>query len=249
MNCPVCGRFIGNYVRCPYCGAYVQDRKPVFWLRILSILMILVGFAGVLYFYQNTPVKLVKASELKEVMNFAYARLKGRIVRVGFYSGSATILLDDGSGRIIRINAYSNVANKLKAKGIDVGCEVDVVGQVRWMSGDVRLYLTNADDFKILSCPEKSYVTLSEVFKEKIGSRVLVKGKLKFERDLAGKGFAYSLYEENSAASPVALKVIFWKNSFDIGKSLDGKIVEISGVIKDYKGEREIIVSDFKILE
>ncbi|MFO7870548.1 MAG: hypothetical protein R6V03_03850 [Kiritimatiellia bacterium] len=162
--CPGCERFIGPADKCPYCGA--DSAKPGF-LRLLRRLSLAAAAAGVLFLYLmavNRELPLIKVSDITPTMNFAYVRVRGKVIRKPYVGrdepGSSpsyvSFSLNDGTG-VLRAVAYRQAASKLHEAGLipAEGERVEVSGSlsVSAEAGRTKLYLRSPGSLISLSRP------------------------------------------------------------------------------------------------
>lgn len=124
--CPSCERFIGPADHCPYCGA---DAAGTWSLRLLRYGALTLAVGGVVFLVlaaRGRTAPMVQASDVTPLMNFAYVRVQGTVVRdayLGRNDGRVDYLsfaLDDGSARI-RVKAYGDTARDLHEQGMAPG--------------------------------------------------------------------------------------------------------------------------------
>ena len=155
--CPVCERFIGPADTCPYCQEE-SAKSPV--LKALRLASLILGVGGLLLlFYTSThkEIPVVPIDTIKPTMNFAYIRIRGRVVRKPFVSHKkgladyVSFLVDDGTGQL-RVAAYREVAKRLEEdKRIPwSGDFVDVAGGLSVLAGGrPKLRIQVVEHFKI----------------------------------------------------------------------------------------------------
>ena len=134
-TCPSCGRFVGPYDICPYCGARRQRRLSLRATQYGAIILAVVGLLVLYLVARRVEVPLVKIADIQETMNWAYVALEGTVTRYPSYdptAGQLSFWLDDGSGEIM-VSAYKNEAEELQEAGLvpTVGDWVHVEGSLK----------------------------------------------------------------------------------------------------------------------
>lgn len=62
-HCPSCGRFVGPYTTCPYCGAKLGGRIPVRAIKIAAILLATVGLLALWWMARRMDIPTVSAAD------------------------------------------------------------------------------------------------------------------------------------------------------------------------------------------
>ena len=181
-HCPSCGRFVGPYETCPYCGAHLVGRISVRAVKIAAILLATVGLFGLWWMARYTDVPTVSAAEALGTMNMAYVKVQGHIVRSLSYDPESAYLafwLDDGTGEV-RVSSYRDVTEALLASGTvpALGDEVTVAGTLRIREAYVSLTL-NVPEHLELCRPEPFNLKAGELTVLDEGLRVRVAGEVR----------------------------------------------------------------------
>lgn len=150
--CPSCERFIGPATTCPYCDADSRHAPFLRRLRYAALLLAILGLAALYLMARQQAVPAVEIRAITPMMNFAFVRITGTVVREPYVSHEgdrvdyASFLISDETGDL-RVAAYREVARalvdggRLPAKGdrVDVSGVLNVSGD-----GQVRLRLQTA---------------------------------------------------------------------------------------------------------
>lgn len=131
--CPSCGRFVGAYEKCPYCGAGLHKRMSlIIWKRIAvggTLLgLLLMWFAAT----QMTP-ELVQIGEIQETYNNAQVTIRGTVVdrRLDAERGSIQLTVADESGSI-GARSFSALPKFRELGNVPkVGDEIETVGTIQ----------------------------------------------------------------------------------------------------------------------
>ncbi|MDP8235999.1 MAG: hypothetical protein P9M08_06425 [Candidatus Erginobacter occultus] len=180
--CPSCGRFVGAYEKCPYCGAALKKRMSLLiWKRIAvggTILGLLVmWFAAT----QMTP-ELVQIGEIQETYNNAQVTIRGTVVdrRLDPNRGSISLTIADDSGAI-GARSFSALPEFKKLGNIPrVGDKIETVGtiQIDAVYG-TSLNLDLPHRLKIQETPEPTETDISRLREADVYNRVTVTGMVK----------------------------------------------------------------------
>lgn len=153
-HCSQCGRYVGPYEACPYCGARITGRIPIRAMKAAALVMASVGLVVLWLVATRSEVPLVEIGQAGATMNMAYARVEGWVVRGPTYyadSGYLALTLADDTGEI-RVSAYSNEVEGLRALGQipALGDRVSVAGTLRVREEGVALTINVPEHVEIL---------------------------------------------------------------------------------------------------
>ncbi len=148
-RCPSCGRFVGPYERCPYCGASLKKRTSLKILKYGSLIFSVLGLIIVYVFALMKPIPLVKVEQVNPSMNFAKVKMKGVLYKYPVLSemeGRLYLYLSDGTGTF-RVRAFGKTAKEAikKLRGIKIGDELTAVGKLTVDYRGVQLDLERVD--------------------------------------------------------------------------------------------------------
>ncbi len=180
--CPSCGRFVGAYEKCPYCGAALHKRMSLLiWKRIAvggTILGLLVmWFAAT----QMTP-SLIQIGEIQETYNNAQVTIRGTVVdrRLDSERGSIQLTVADESGSI-GARSFSALPKFRELGNVPkVGDEIETVGtiQIDAVYG-TSLNLDLPHRLKIKKAKAPSKTDISRLKEADVYNRVTVTGMVK----------------------------------------------------------------------
>jgi len=241
-RCPSCGRFVGAYEKCPYCGATVSKRMSIKIFRYGSLILSFVGLAILYLISVHKEIPLVKVADISPTMNFAYIRVRGIVYRYPMFDEklySLTVHLNDGTDDIM-IKAYRVTGLKLKElnKLPKLGDIMDVEGTVR-IRGNTKILTINVPErVKIIEVSAKR-IKLSEISDSFLNRKVTIIG---YVYDIRYYRKYISLYiadikGKNRVRVPINLNNI--ENNF--GKLQVGYKVRINGVLSYYSKSYNIV--------
>ena len=242
--CGSCGRFVGAYEKCPYCGATVSKRLSIKIFRYGSLIL---SIAGVLILYLislKREIPLININEISPTMNFAYIRVRGIVVRYPLFdekSGSLTIHINDGTDELI-LKAYRNIALKIKELNRipKIGDIIDVEGNIRLRGSLKTLTINVPEKVKIIESPviEINLNNISDDFlNKKIKSSGIV-SDLRFYKNYISL-FITDRKGKNKVRVPINL------NQFN--KKLPelniGDEIQVEGLLSYYSKNYNILIS------
>ncbi len=180
-HCSSCGRFIGPYEACPYCGARQAPRVSLRAVKWAAILLATVGLALLWFVATRAPLPHISINQATSTMNFAYVEIAGQVVRgptCNPDSQSLSFTVDDGSGQM-RVWAFRDVVEKLRAQGRipGLGDHVVVAGTLRAREDDISLTLNVPEHLDVLR-PEAEERTISSITADDVLQRVRVRGQV-----------------------------------------------------------------------
>jgi DNA/RNA endonuclease YhcR with UshA esterase domain len=169
--CPSCGRFVGAYERCPYCGTGVQKRIPMRALRATAVLVALGGIVSLHLMAMHREIPVTAIGEITPSMNFGYVSVVGRatgplrLYREGDKISRFMLFVDDDTGEL-RVQGYRQVAEMLAEEGVNVrqGDKVRVSGTLRVFGDDnVSMLLQVPQHLQVIETNEASRIALREL--------------------------------------------------------------------------------------
>lgn len=245
-HCPSCGRFVGPYETCPYCGAHFTGRIPMRAVKIAAILLATVGLFSLWWVARNTPIPRVSAAEAMGTMNMAYVQVAGRVTRSITYDpegGYLAFWLDDGTGEV-RIAAYRDVTRELLAQGKTpaLGDEIVVAGTLRVREDYVSLTLNVADHLE-LSRPAPISLRSNEITILDEGLRVRLVGEVRrVYQPFAGLTII-TLHDEGGDI-PVTVGDTLEALTGALPEIVEGQGIEVIGAVTLYKDTPQIAPAD-----
>ncbi len=180
-RCPSCGRFVGLYDRCPYCGATLHRRITVHTIKLAVLTLTLLGLIGLWWMARHAETPLITAADAGGTLNLSYVRLRGTVVRQLKYdpeSGYLAFWLDDGTGELY-VAAYRDVAAVLVASDQvpAPGDEIEVAGTLRVREDFLSLTI-NAPEQVELQRQSPIALKTGQLTRLDEGNRVVIQGKV-----------------------------------------------------------------------
>ncbi len=180
-HCPSCGRFVGPYEACPYCGARQTPRVSLRAVKWTALLLATVGLALLWVAAVRLPLPRISINQASSTMNFAYVEIAGQVVRGPTYnpdSRSLSFTVADDTGEM-RVWAFRDVVDDLRAAGQipALGDQVTVAGTLRVREEDVSLTL-NAPEHLQVTHPRVKERTIGSITAADALQRVRVRGQV-----------------------------------------------------------------------
>ena len=181
--CPSCGRFVGAYEKCPYCGAELKKRMSLILWKRIAVFGTLLGL-GIIWFAATrmNPTE-IQIGEIGETYNNAQVTIQGVVIsrRLDEDKGSISLVIADKSGSI-QARSFSALPKFKELGNIpEVGDLISTVGTI----GVDAVYGTSLSlglphRLKILESPEPEEVKLSKIKRSSVNSKVIVTGMVKY---------------------------------------------------------------------
>ncbi len=245
-HCPSCGRFVGPYETCPYCGAEMKGRIPVRWVKAAAVLLATVGLLGLWLLARTTDIPHVTAAEAQGTMNMAYVKVAGRVSGSLSYDPESQYLgfwVEDESGEV-RVSAYRDVTEELLAAGKipAPGDKITVAGTLRIREDFVSLTL-NVPEHAELRRPDPVALDIGEITLLDEGLRVRVDGQV---QDVYSPfdGLVIINVRDGAGDIDVAVDEIITTTTGALPEITPGQGIEVVGTVSLYKDSPQLIPAD-----
>ena len=248
--CPSCGRFVGAFDRCPYCGTGIQRRMTIRFFRYLALVVAIVGMICLhaMAMYRTLPVTTIGA--ITPTMNFGYFSVIGRAAQsMRFFreDGKVTrcaLTLRDDSGEEIRVTGYRKVAETLVSKGIAIrqGDKVKVSGTVRVTETATKtMMLQVADHLEVLESRAPAQAYLAELANYADGDAVRLRGTITGVVTPRSPTAPYRLLiEDTSGTGELVLWQSTWEELSARQPLTPGLPVEARASVSAYHGQSQL---------
>jgi len=242
-HCASCGRFVGPYETCPYCGAKQQGRIPTRRIKIAAILLATVGLFALWWAARYTDIPTVTAAEALGTMNMAYIKVNGHIARSITYdpeSGYLAFWIDDGTGEV-RISAYRDVTEAILAAGHipALGDEVTAAGTLRIREDYVALTL-NVPEHLELRRPDPIHLAADELTILDEGLRVKIVGAVS-RVFLPYPGLTLITLRDDGGEVVIAVSEVITTLTGPLPPLVAGQGITVVGSVSLYKDSPQII--------
>lgn len=252
--CPSCGRFVGPYEACPYCGARLTPRLSLRVVKVAAFLLATVGLLALWLFALRRPLPRLSIGEISATMNFAYGEIAGRVTDGPRYNPDSRTLsftVDDGTGRM-RVWAFRDVVEALRESGKvpALGDQVVVAGTVRVQEEDVSLTLNVPRHLQIFR-PEAEERTIGSIAPEDALQRVRVQGRVQEVREPYPGLTLITLQDATGKIDVAVYQDIQWLTG-GLVPPAPGDSVEVEAAVSLYRGRPQLVpasVQDIRPLE
>jgi len=242
-HCPSCGRFVGPYEACPYCGARQAPRVSLRAVKWGAILLATVGLALLWIAAARAPLPHISIQQAAATMNFAYVEIAGQVVRSPTYnpnSRSLSFIVDDGTGQM-RVWAFRDVVDKLRAAGRIPGLGDRVI-----VAGTLRVREENAS--LTLNVPEHLEIGRAAAEERAIGSitaadalrRVRVRGQVWDVRE-PYSGLTLITLRDATGAVDVAVDASLRHLTGDFSPPEVGQSLEVTATVSLYRDTPQLV--------
>jgi DNA/RNA endonuclease YhcR with UshA esterase domain len=242
-QCPSCGRFVGPYEVCPYCGARQAPRLSLRAVKWGAILLATVGLALLWIAAARAPLPHISIQQAAATMNFAYVEIAGQVVRSPTYnpdSRSLSFTVDDGTGQM-RVWAFRDVVDKLRAAGRipGLGDRVTVAGTLRVREEDVSLTLNVPEHLEIgrAAAEERAIgsITAADALR-----RVRVRGQVWDVRE-PYSGLTLITLRDATGAVDVAVDASLRHLTGDFSPPEVGQSLEVTATVSLYRDTPQLV--------
>jgi DNA/RNA endonuclease YhcR with UshA esterase domain len=244
-HCPSCGRFVGPYEACPYCGARQAPRLSLRAVKWGAILLATVGLALLWIAAARAPLPHISIQQAAATMNFAYVEIAGQVVRSPTYnpdSRSISFTVDDGTGQM-RVWAFRDVVDELRAAGRipGLGDRVTVAGTLRVREEDVSLTLNVPEHLEIgrAAAEERAIgsITAADALR-----RVRVRGQVWDVRE-PYSGLTLITLRDATGAVDVAVDASLRHLTGDFSPPEVGQSLEVTAAVSLYREPPQLVPS------
>ncbi len=254
--CPSCGRYVGSYEICPYCGARVRVRIEIKVLAILALVLSIGGVVALYFAGKATEPRTVYIRDIEPEMNYARVKIKGYAYTSSYY--------DDVQGRLyfslvdeewsynerfktqtVMVYIYSPTSRELIELGrVPVsGDRVEVIGTLR-IRDSISLIVDDARDLRIIR-EKPQAISVEEAVEnwtQYIGTSVSVAGWIVEYEDHGSfilcsiKDYLSPSYVLQVYIPEVAIRYVGDSPEFFVGDK-----VRITGNMWEYRGSPELV--------
>jgi DNA/RNA endonuclease YhcR with UshA esterase domain len=238
--CESCGKFVGAYARCPYCGATHHRRLSIRFIRIFALV---VGIGGVLLIWlaaRGIKAPVMRVEEIGPTNSFAYIRIEGNNTNTRIYDdGGVSFTVDDGTGTI-GVRAYRDVGKGLQTAGRvpSPGDRVAAEGTIN-LRGDSIQMIVNSPEKVWVERMTPEAVPIINLDDSYVEQKVLIEGRIIGTRKF-NKGSSITISDGTGT-----IDVVIWdtnrKALGDKEKLLEeGRTVQIQGKVGKYRDKPQL---------
>lgn len=247
--CPSCGKFVGAYEKCPYCGTELQKRMSIIFFKRAALVVALGGLF--LLWFTATKMKppLIKIDDITPGYNNAVVEIKGKVVSTrSAKEDDISFMVDDGTGRI-KCQAFRG-RKKMRESGNlpHSGDEVSVVGQIQTTDRWGTSLMINVPAWVKVSPVQMHRVVIGDITLEDKNKLVEVTGEVVSARE--SRGNIFLMIGDTTGVIDMPL----WKGELkkikdeNYKKELTtiGKELKVVGSVDEYRGKPQIQPRDIE---
>ena len=242
-HCPSCGRYVGPYEACPYCGAGFTDRIPVRIVKVAAALAATVGLAFLWLVAIKAQVPTVAIGPLGAGMNLAYVRVEGQCTRGPSFdphTGYLSFWISDDTGEL-HVVSYRAETQTL----IDEG-RIPGLGDAVTVAGTLRI----REDFRSLTINTPGEVThtrappepslIAAIRPEQSHRRVVIHGQVRQVTE-PYPGLTLITLRDGTGTIDVALTADLIALSGVTPTVKVGQSVEVAAAVSEYEGTPQLV--------
>lgn len=242
-HCSQCGRYVGPYEACPYCGARMAGRVSIRAVKAAAVVLATVGLAVLWLAATRSPVPRIQIGQASATTNMAYVQVQGWVVRGPDYysdSGYLSFTVADDTGEI-RVSAYRKEVSRLRAQGRipALGDLVSVAGTLRVHEDGVALTVNVPEHVEVLR-PEPVERELGSITADDRLLRVRVRGQVWAVRQ-PYEGLTIITMRDPTGAVDVAVDWDLETLSSELLPLEPGQSVEVVGTVGLYRDAVQIV--------
>ncbi len=245
-DCPSCGRFVGPYEACPYCGAAQTGRTPVRLIKVAALVLALGGLALLWLLATQTRVPRVEIGQVNSTMNMAYVRVEGLVNRSPSYDPEGDYLsfwVADDTGEVM-VSVYRNETRELVRGGRvpQLGDWVEVKGTLRVREDFVGLTLNLPQSLEITR-PQPVEREAADVTSLDEFLRVRLRGQVRGIRT-PYEGLTLVGLRDDSGEIEVAISQDLALLGGELPELRAGQTIEVVGSVSLYKDTPQLNLTD-----
>jgi DNA/RNA endonuclease YhcR with UshA esterase domain len=244
--CPSCGKFVGAYTRCPYCGSEHKRRISIRFFRFFALIVAVVGVFLIWLAARGIKAPLIKISNIQPMHSFAYVRVEGENTRTSAYDdGGISFVVDDGTGTL-RVQAYADTGKALTEAGRvpGPGDRVSVEGTIQFTEDRVKLLVNIPEKVQVeraqLKPFESATIEIGDITQEKKGKEVVIVGKVTGLANI-GKGTKLELTDPSGSIDVVVWDSIRDRVTTPGAPLAEGKFLKVRGHVGEYQGKLQLV--------
>ena len=241
--CGSCGRFVGPYDRCPYCGATTRGRLSVRWVKGAALLLATLGLIALWLLARRTEIPTLSAGEATGTMNLAYVRLDGHVVRNINYdpgNGYLGFWLNDGTGEVY-VSMYRDVTVTLLSQNSvpAIGDRVSVAGTLRIREGMVSMTV-NVPEHLILDRGTALQLNTGDITLLDEGLRVQVAGEVQQVTE-PYSGLTLIKVADESGEITIAIDEVVTALTGPLPEIAVGQVISVEGAVSLYRTTPQVL--------
>ncbi len=247
--CPSCGKFVGAYEKCPYCGTELKKRMSIIFFKRAALVLAIGGLALLWFTATKIKIPIVRIGNINARMNNAVVEVRGKVVKVSMTGRDGVAFdVDDGSEQV-RAQAFRGLS-KMRALGNvpQVGDEVSVVGSIQMTEKyGTSLMINIPSRVKVIPAVFEK-VTIDKVTLANKNKAVEVVGEIIAVKRI--KGTTILVIGDVTGTTDVPL----FKSDLDRIKDIErvtgiGNEIRVAGSVDAFNGRPQVKVRDVEKIE
>lgn len=247
--CPSCGKFVGAYERCPYCGTALQKRMSIIFFKRAALVLAIGGLALLWFTATKIKIPVVRIADINARMNNAVVEVKGKVTRVSVMGRDGIgFSVDDGSDEV-RAQAFRGLGKMRELGNVpQVGDQVSVVGSIQVTEKFGTSIMINIPSRVKVTPAATEKAAIDKVTIENKGKAVEVTGEVIAVKRI--KGTTILVIGDLTGTTDVPL----FKSDVDRIKDVEkittvGSEIRLSGRVDEYRGRPQVKVRDVEKIE
>lgn len=244
--CPSCGKFVGAYPRCPYCGCEHKLRMSIRFFRFFALAVSIVGLFLIWIAARGVKAPLVKVGDIGPMNSFAYVRIEGENTRTSAYDdGGISFVLDDGTGTM-RVQAYADMGKDLTRMGRvpGPGDRVSVEGTIQFTEDRARLLVNVPEKVTVMrgetAASKAVAMEIGDITAAAKGKEVVLIGKVTALSDM-GQGTKIELTDPTGSIDVVLWDSIRARVAAPGLTLAAGKFLKVRGHVGEYQNKLQVV--------
>lgn len=239
--CPSCGKFVGAYTRCPYCGSEHKHRFSIRFFRIFALAVSIGGLFLIWLAARGIRAPLMLVKDIGPMNSFAYVRVEGETVRTRTYDdGGVSFWVDDGTGTLM-VRAYADTGKALAdQKRIPAaGDRVSAEGTLNFRE-DLVTMIVNIPEKVVIEKGKPLSTEISSIGPGQIGKSVEITGVVREQRGIP-KGIVLLIADPSGAIDLVLWSSILQRHPGAESIVKPGTLLRIRGTVGEYREKLQVV--------
>lgn len=242
--CPGCGKFVGAYEKCPYCGTEMKKRISIIFFKRAALVLAFGGLALLWFTATKLQPPHIRIADINARYNNAVVEIKGTVesVRTTGKDG-ISFEVDDGTGSV-KAQAFRGRAEMRQlGNSPRVGDKVSVIGSVQLTDKYGTSLMINIPEKVKVTPAKREKVEIADIRLEQKGKLVEVTGEIVIARRSRDDIFLTIGDATGTIEVPLFGREIKWVKDKERFSTV-GNEITVVGAIDEYRGKPQIKVRD-----
>ncbi|MDD5557920.1 MAG: OB-fold nucleic acid binding domain-containing protein [bacterium] len=247
--CPSCGKFVGAYERCPYCGTELKKRMSIVFFKRAALVVAIGGLLLLWFTATRLKAPLIKVGEITPGYNNAVVEVSGKVVSARMtQEDGVSFMLDDGTGTV-KCQAFRGRRQMRESGNLPhAGDEVSVVGQIQTTDRWGTSIMINVPSNVKVKPVEVHRVAIGDITIEDKTKLVEITGEIVSAREVRGNVFL------TVGDTTGVIDVPLWKADLERIKDASyrkeittvGREIRLAGSVDEYRGKPQVQARDLE---